>query len=65
MTLRIFLFEFVSVLAAIRPEYSVSDASAGAVRKIRNHLEVTAHYFLGNVAVGAGGAPEPPEGPAH
>jgi hypothetical protein len=65
MTLRIFLFEFVSVLAAVRPEYSVSGAAAGAARKIRNHVEVTAHYYLGNVAVGAEGTPEPPEGHAH
>jgi hypothetical protein len=62
MTLRIFLFEFVSVLAAIRSEYSIAGAAAGAARKIRSHLEVTAHYYLGNVAVGAEGSMEPPGG---
>jgi len=62
MTLRIFLFEFVSVLAAVRSQYSISGATAGGARKIKNHLEITAHYYLGNVAVGAEGAVEPPGG---
>jgi hypothetical protein len=62
MTLRIFLFEFVSVLAAVRSQYSISGATAGGARKIRNHLELAAHYYLGNVAVGVEGAVEPPGG---
>jgi hypothetical protein len=62
MTLRIFLFEFVSVLAAIRSEYSVSGLTAGVIRKIRNHLEVTAHYYLGNVAVGGEDINKPVDG---
>jgi hypothetical protein len=52
MTLRIFLFEFISVLAAILSEYSISTAALEAARMIRAHLELTAHYYLGNVAVG-------------
>jgi hypothetical protein len=59
MTLRIFLFEFISVLAAVRSEYSISGAGREAERKIRDHLELTAHYYLGNVAVGEEGAAKP------
>jgi hypothetical protein len=53
MTLRIFLFEFIAVLAAIRVEYSISDATSGSARAIRDNIELMAHYYLGNVAVGA------------
>lgn len=59
MTLRIFLFEFISVLAAVCLEYSISGAGHEAARKIRDHLELTAHYYLGNVAVGEEGAMKP------
>jgi len=62
MTLRIFLFEFISVLAAVRSEYSISEAGHEAARKIRDHLELTAHYYLGNVAVGEEGAVKPDGG---
>lgn len=54
MTMRIFLFEFLGVLAAIRTEYALEKVAAGAGQRIRNHLEVTAHYYLGNVAVSGG-----------
>jgi hypothetical protein len=54
MTLRIFLFEFISVLAAIRPRYSIPHVETATLRKIRGHIELTAHYYLGNVAVGEG-----------
>jgi hypothetical protein len=59
MSLRIFLFEFVSVLAALRSQYSIEAPAPDAMRKIRNYLEVTVHYYLGNVAVGEAGAREP------
>lgn len=52
MTLRIFLFEFISVLAAIRAEYAIPRAGSEAAHAIKDHLEITAHYYLGNVAVG-------------
>jgi len=52
MTLRIFLFEFISVLAAIRENYSVAGGTPEILGKIRDHLELTVHYYLGNVAVG-------------
>jgi len=55
MTLRIFLFEFISVLAAIRASYSITGGTAEILAKIRTHLELTVHYYLGNVAVGEGG----------
>jgi hypothetical protein len=51
MTYRIFLFEFIAVLAAIRVNYSISGDSDLILKKIRNHLELTAHFYLGNVAV--------------
>jgi hypothetical protein len=51
MTLRIFLFEFISVVAAIRAGYSISGGMAEILAKIRNHLELTVHYYIGNVAV--------------
>jgi hypothetical protein len=58
MTFRIFLFEFIVVFAAIRASYAVSGDSKSILNKIRNHLELTAHYYLGNVAVkGEGDAP--------
>ena len=52
MTLRIFLFEFISVLAAIRAGYSIQGGTAELLAKIRDHIELTVHYYLGNVAVG-------------
>ena len=52
MTLRIFLFEFISVLAAIRAGYSIAGGTHEILAKIRNHLELTVHYYLGNVAIG-------------
>ena len=72
MTLRIFLFEFISVLAAIRAGYSIAGGTPEILAKIRNHLEVTVHYYLGNVAIGgeegagpcAGGAELGPAGSA-
>ena len=72
MTLRIFLFEFISVLAAIRAGYSIAGGTPELLAKIRNHLEVTVHYYLGNVAIGgeegagpcAGGAELGPAGSA-
>jgi hypothetical protein len=67
MTLRIFLFEFLGVLGAIRSEYRIEKAVPLAIQRIRNHVEVTAHYYLGNVAVmdlEAGGKPGPAD-PVH
>jgi hypothetical protein len=63
MTLRIFLFEFLSVLAAIRAGYSIDPEEGGAMAKIRSHIELTAHYYLGNVAVDGAGAPGAGAGP--
>jgi hypothetical protein len=65
MTLRIFLFEFLTVLAAIRSEYRIAKAAPLALQRVRNHIEVTAHYYLGNVAVaeaetGEAGGPADP-----
>ena len=70
MTLRVFLFEFISVLAAIRVGYSVAGETPELLAKIRDHLALTVHYYLGNVAVaekegagaGNGGAAPGPAG---
>jgi hypothetical protein len=52
MTLRIFMTEFISVLAAIRAEYSIAGDVPENARAIRSQLELVSHYYLGNVAVG-------------
>ena len=57
MTLRLFLFEFVSVLAAVRAEYDTERAGPGDIARIRAQLGVTANYYLGNVSAGEGGSP--------
>jgi len=56
MTYRIFLFEFISVLAAIRAEYALAGEAGEIMAKVRGHLEITVHYYLGNVAVGGEGS---------
>jgi len=56
MTLRIFIFEFISVLAAIRAEYAIPRAGSDTSRRIRDHIEITAHFYLGNITVGKEGA---------
>ena len=63
MTLRIFLFEFISVLAAIRSEYSISGATAGAVAKDTESPRVHRALLPGERGRGRRGAPpEPPGG---
>jgi hypothetical protein len=62
MTVRIFLFEFISVLAAIRAGYSIAGGTPEILAKIRNHIELTVHYYLGNVAVGGEVVAEPGAG---
>ncbi len=57
MTFRIFLFEFIAVLAAIRTSYALSGDSALILQKIRAYLELTAHFYLGNVEVKGEGGP--------
>ncbi|MDD4856859.1 MAG: hypothetical protein PHD74_01995 [Candidatus Krumholzibacteria bacterium] len=61
MTMRIFMFEFVSILAAVRSQYSIA-AEVDAARKIKSHLELTAHYYLGNVTVDGSGGMKAGEG---
>jgi hypothetical protein len=58
MTLRLFLFEFISVLAAVRSDYDMVRPSRDDLRKMRGQLGIMANYYLGNVSVG-----EPPRGP--
>lgn len=51
MTLRLFVIEFVSVLAAVRSSYDIAPPPADARRRVRNQVEIMAHYYLGNVTV--------------
>jgi len=55
MTLRLFLFEFVSVLAAVRAEYDTLPAVPGDIARLRGQIGVLANYYLGNVSVKDGG----------
>lgn len=59
MTLRLFLFEFISVLAAVRAEYDVEAESAGDLARIRAQLGVIANFYMGNVSAGDGGDARP------
>ncbi|MBN1884181.1 MAG: hypothetical protein JW876_01495 [Candidatus Krumholzibacteriota bacterium] len=51
MALRIFLFEFFNVLGAVLGSYELDGAGTGGGRRVMMHLEITAHYYLGNVTV--------------
>ena len=56
MALRILMFEFVNVLASIRSGYDLPRPDAGDAAIIRNHIELTANYYLGGIEVdGTGG----------
>lgn len=52
MTLRLFLFEFASVISAVREEYDLASSDPSAIEKIKSQLSLTANYYLGNIAVG-------------
>lgn len=56
MTLRVFFVEFVSVLAAVRSGYDLAPPPPDARRRVRNQIEIMAHYYLGNVTVKEPGA---------
>ncbi len=60
MTLRLFLFEFISVLAAVRSDYEVDPPAPEDLRKIRAQLGMMANFYLGNVSIG--GSPDGPGG---
>ncbi len=59
MTLRLFIFEFISVLAAVRVECDVAPAEPGDIPRIRDQIGVIANYYIGNVSVSERGAPSP------
>ena len=52
MALRIFLFEFLGILVSVRAEYSVQRVDEAAFEHVRNHVLMTANFYLGNIAVG-------------
>jgi hypothetical protein len=64
MTLRILLFEFMSVLQSIKAEYRLAEMKPGASKEVTDSLALTAHFYLGNVKVGGeprSGMNEPPD----
>lgn len=64
MALRIFLFEFLNVLAAVLDRYELADAGEGGAGRVMTHLEMTAHLYLGNVTVEEGEKAPPESGDA-
>ena len=51
MTLRILLFEFMSVLQSIKAEYLLAEMKPGASKEVTDSLALTAHFYLGNVNI--------------
>ena len=51
MTLRILLFEFMSVLESIKAGYKLAKMKPDAPREVTDSLALTAHFYLGNVKV--------------
>ncbi|MDD3642342.1 MAG: hypothetical protein PHQ19_02630 [Candidatus Krumholzibacteria bacterium] len=52
MTMRLLLFEFFNILAAVREEYVVERVDEAAFGLALVHVEMTANYYLGNISVG-------------
>lgn len=52
MTMRLFLFEFFNILAAVREEYAVQRVDDAAFGHVRVHIEMTVNYYLGNISIG-------------
>ena len=57
MTLRILLFEFMSVLQSIKAEYRLAEMGSSASKEVTDSLALTAHFYLGNVKLS--GEPDP------
>jgi len=55
MSVRMFLFEFFNVLAAVRNEYEIEGVDESSFDLVRNSIEMTANLYLGNVMVGEAG----------
>ena len=52
MTLRIFLFEFFNVLAAVAAGHRIDRIDDAAPGLVTSNIEMTANYYLGNISVG-------------
>lgn len=52
MAMRLLLFEFLGILAAVREEYVIERVDAAAFGHVRVHIEMTANYYLGNISIG-------------
>lgn len=52
MTFRIFLFEFINVLNAVRPGYHIERVDSAAPGLVLGNIRMTANLYLGNVTVG-------------
>ena len=57
-----YLIDLNATQAAIRAGYSIAGGTPEILAKIRNHIELTVHYYLGNVAVGGEVVAEPGAG---
>jgi hypothetical protein len=51
MAFKLFLFEFFNVVGSIVSRYAISRATAGSVRAVINHIELTVNYYIGTIGV--------------
>ncbi len=51
MAFKLFLFEFFNVLDSIVLTYQIMSGTAGSVRAIINHIELTVNYYLGTIGI--------------
>ncbi|MBU8922480.1 MAG: hypothetical protein KOO63_11740 [Bacteroidales bacterium] len=52
MTHRMLLFEFFSILAALKADHHIGEIDEAAPAHVTGHIQMTANYYLGNIAVG-------------
>ena len=60
MTLKILLFEFLSVLDSIASEYEIDPGEGGAGKRIIDSVKMAANFYIGNIDITSGnnGSPE-------
>jgi hypothetical protein len=51
MTFKILLFDFFNVLLRVGSEYEIAPDALTDRKRIMNHIELTVHYFLGNIKI--------------
>jgi hypothetical protein len=52
MTHRMLLFEFFSILSALKVDYHIGEIDEAAPAHVTAHIRMTANYYLGNISVG-------------